>query len=268
SLRTIPARLNTEIKALVQRELMAQEGLRRGLDTLPDVRRQLAMWRDSFLAAREREALRRSVTVSDADVWAYLKSEDSSVAVPRVQVRELLTKTFEQMQGAMDDMDRGMSFADAVKKWSVDPSARDRGGLSGYFPVNARPPLGSIASQLKIGERYGPVGVPEGVLFVELEGRKQVPPGRDTALAQKFARAKEEVRAMKGRRAVTLRLALLAKEKGVDVYTDRLKLVSVSRVPMMTFRILGFGGRMLAVPFVVPELDWLDVNQDGSRIQP
>ena len=268
SLRSIPARLNTELKALVRRELMAQEALRRGLDTLSDVRRQLGMWKDSFLASREREAIRKSVSVTDAEVWSYLKSEDSSVAVPRVQVRELLTRTFEQMQGAMDDLGRGMSFADAVTKWSVDPSARERGGLSPFFPVTSRSPVGGIASRMKTGERYGPVSVPEGVLYFELEGTQLSPRGGDTSFAGNFARAREEAREKKARRAVTLRLAMLAKEKGVDVYADRVKMITVSRVPMMTFRILGFGGRMLAVPFVVPELEWLDLLDSGPRVQP
>jgi len=268
SLRSIPARLNTELMALVRRELMAQEALERGLDTLSDVRRQVGMWTDSFLASREREAIRKSVGVTDADVWSYLKSEDSSVAVPLVQVRDLLTHTFEQMEGAMDDLARGMSFADAVKKWSVDASARERGGLSPFFPVTSRSPVGSIASRMKTGERYGPVSVPDGVLYFELEGTKPTPRGADTSFATKFTRAREEAREKKARRAVTLRLAMLAKEKGVDVYADRVKMVAVSRVPMMTFRILGFGGRMLAVPFVVPELDWLELLESGTRIQP
>ncbi len=268
SFRSIPFRLNTELMALVRRELMAQEALERGLDTLPDVRRQVGMWKDSFLASREREAIRKSVSVTDADVWSYLKSEDSSVAVPQVQVRELLTRTFEQMQGAMDDLGRGMSFAGVVQKWSVDPSARERGGLSTFFPVTARSPLGGIASRMKTGERYGPLSVPDGVLYFELAGKKLAPHAGDTSFAEKFSRAREEAREKMGRRAVTLRLSLLAKEKGVDVYTDRLKMLSVSRVPMMTFRILGFGGRMLAVPFVVPELDWLDFRESGREIQP
>jgi hypothetical protein len=45
-------------------------------------------------------------------------------------------------------------------------------------------------------------------------------------------------------------------------------MLDVTTIPMMTYRILGFGGRMLAVPFVVPELDWLDVNEPDQRIQP
>ncbi len=268
SLRSIPARLNTELMALVRRELMAQEALERGLDTLSDVRRQVGMWKDSFLASRERDAIRKSVSVTDADVWSYLKSEDSSVAVPLVQVRELLTHTFQQMEGAMDDLARGMSFADAVKKWSVDPSARERGGLSPFFPVTARSPVGSTASRMNTGERYGPLSVPDGVLYFELEGKKPAPRTGDSSSAGNFSRAREEAREKKVRRAVTLRVALLAKEKGVDVYSDRLKMITVSRVPMMTFRILGFGGRMLAVPFVVPEHDWLELLESGRRVQP
>jgi hypothetical protein len=254
--------------ALVRRELMAQEALGRGLDTLSGVRRQVGMWRDSFLSSRARESIRKSINVTDADVWSYLKSEDSSVAVPLVQVRELLTHTFEQMEGAMDDLGRGMAFADAVRKWSVDPAGRDRGGLSPFFPVTARSPVGRIASRMNKGERYGPVSVPDGVLYFELEGKKPARLGGDTSLARNFARAREEARERMGRRAVTLRLAQLAKEKGVDVYSDRLKMIAVSRIPMMTFRILGFGGRMLAVPFVIPELDWLELPESDRTIQP
>jgi hypothetical protein len=73
---------------------------------------------------------------------------------------------------------------------------------------------------------------------------------------------------MKAKRAVTLRLASIAKEKGVDVYADRLKALKVTPIPMMTFRILGFGGKMLAVPFVTPELDWLEVDISKGNTVP
>ena len=121
---------------------------------------------------------------------------------------------------------------------------------------------------MNTGERYGPLSVPDGVLYFELEGKKPAPRTGDSSSAGNFSRAREEAREKKVRRAVTLRVALLAKEKGVDVYSDRLKMITVSRVPMMTFRILGFGGRMLAVPFGVPEHDWLELLESGRRVQP
>jgi len=45
-------------------------------------------------------------------------------------------------------------------------------------------------------------------------------------------------------------------------------MLKVSPVPMMTFRLLGFGGRMFEVPFVEPELDWLNVDSPGGDVLP
>jgi len=208
------------------------------------------------------------VAVGDAEVWSLLEARDSSLRVPRVQVRELLTRTYQQMDQAIADMERGMSFADAVRKWSIDPAARATGGLTPRLPVTSLPAFGDVALRMKPGERYGPVSTPRGILMFERERGDTGTSVGDTAIAGRFARARREILDAKSRRAVTLRVAHLAGERGVDVYEDRLRQLEVSRVPMLAFRILGFGGRMLAVPFVVPELDWLSVQQEDRRVQP
>jgi hypothetical protein len=264
----IPGRLNGELMGLVQRELLGEEALAQGLDTSADVRREVEIWRQSFLAALDREEVAGAVKVTDTDVWATLKWRDSSVTVPQVQVRELRTSTFAQMQSALEDLARGTSMEDAVRAWSNDPGARLTGGLTAWFPVTDRPPVGEIASRLRVGDRYGPLNLPGGPLYFEVTGVKKAPLDRDTSLSRRFDQARRETIQMKGRRALTLRLASLAKEKGVDVYADRLKALHVSPVPMMTFRILGFGGKMLAVPFVIPELDWLGVDSPGEKVVP
>jgi parvulin-like peptidyl-prolyl isomerase len=216
----------------------------------------------------DREAITKGTRVSDAEVWATLKWRDSSVTVPQVQIRELRTTTFNQMQSALEDLQRGASMEDVVRKWSNDAAARESGGLSRYFPVTDRAPIGEIASRLSTGERYGPLSLPGGPVFFELTGRKSAPLDRDTSLARRFTQARQESLERRARRGVTLRLASMAKEKGVDVYTDRLKALKVSPIPMMTFRVLGFGGRMLAVPFVTPELDWLSVDVSKENTVP
>lgn len=268
ALGSIPIRLNSELMGLVQRELMGQEALRRGLDTVPGVRAQVEMWRQSFLAGAERNAIQRSVRVTEAEVWSLLKGQDPTVPVPQVQIRELQTNTYDQMQMALEDLSHGMSMEEAVRKWSSDPQLRERGGLSSYFPVTERPPLGSYASRLKLGERYGPVSIQGGVVYFELVGKKSAALEGDTSLARRFAQASADLITGKGRRAVTLRLAELGKERGVDIYSDRLKMIQVTAIPMLAFRILGFGGRMLAMPFVNPELDWLEVDLSKETTVP
>jgi hypothetical protein len=37
---------------------------------------------------------------------------------------------------------------------------------------------------------------------------------------------------------------------------------------MMTYRILGFGGRMFEVPFVERQIDWLSIESPSSQISP
>ena len=155
-----------------------------------------------------------------------------------------------------------------MRKWSNDPKEREKGGLSPYFPLTDRSPIGSFASRLKVGERYGPLSVQGGVLYFELVGKKSARLEGDTSLARRFAQKRENLISGRERRAVTLRLADLSKQLGVDVYADRLKMIKVTAVPMMTYRILGFGGRMLAVPFVNPELDWLEVDTSKGASVP
>ncbi|MBF8248746.1 MAG: hypothetical protein HW374_1546, partial [Bacteroidetes bacterium] len=38
--------------------------------------------------------------------------------------------------------------------------------------------------------------------------------------------------------------------------------------PMVTFRILGFGGRMFEVPLLEKQLEWLDTEPPRTKVVP
>jgi hypothetical protein len=67
------------------------------------------------------------------------------------------------------------------------------------------------------------------------------------------------VTSQKVRRSTAELVAHLARSERVEIYDDRLGQVKVDRTPMMTYRLLGFGGRMFAVPFVRPQTDWIEL---------
>ncbi len=50
----------------------------------------------------------------------------------------------------------------------------------------------------------------------------------------------------------------VANSTEIIFYEKNFKEVQVSATPSMVFRILGFGGRMVAVPFVMPQLGWIN----------
>lgn len=264
----IPAKLNGDLEYWVQQELIAQEALRRGLDQHPEIRYKVQMWRDAYLADMMKLYTRNHVSVSEGEVWQYLKLLDTAVTVPRVKLRELRTSSLDDMNSALADLEGGMSFEDVVRKWSTIPDARMNGGVTRLFAVTDRPPVGEIAAEMKIGERFGPLRVGEDILFFEVIERETVQAIAGVPAAEKLPQATEEFRARKQQGMLNQFLSQVARDRGVDVYTDRLVKLDVTPIPMLTFRFLGFGGRMFEVPFVDPQLQWLNTDPPDGPVLP
>ena len=249
-------------------ELLAQEALRRGLDAAPEVQEALAPWREHYLAAMMKARAAAGTDVSDEEVYRHLASRDTAARVPRVRVRELRTGTLEAMSEALAALEEGMPLAEVVQRWTSDEAARKARGVTPLFAITERPPVGMLASRLEIGERYGPVRDSTGYVYFELlEKQASAPPG-DTTGAAAFQEARKELLSLKARRRVSLFLAKVGQDRGFEAYTDRLGAVKVSNIPMLTYRFLGFGGRMFAVPFVDPQLEWLTLEPPSDLVVP
>lgn len=260
--------LNNQLRVWVQQELLADEALRQSLDTVKDVREQLDLWSDACLSDMMRDYAARRIAIPDSEVWAYLRSETAAVSIPKVQIRELTTASLEEMQEAMKALNHGQAFASVVAEWSIDSLERARGGISEFFPVTDRQPVGEIASQMEIGQRFGPLLLQNRYLLFELLARTNESGPLDTAFAAKWRAGLKQLRAMKLKETVSLLIAQSAQKRGYDIYEDRLKEIKVSPVPMMTYRILGFGGRMPAVPFVPREIEWLNAQPPATEVVP
>jgi parvulin-like peptidyl-prolyl isomerase len=268
SAATITAGLHAQFRIWVQQELLAAEALRRGLDAVPAIERRVSMWKEYYLAEQVKGRLKEKVSVNEADVWSYLRAKDPATPVPQVKIRELLSGSLDGVNDALEDLKRGGSFEAVVRARSIDPAARQTGGLTDFFPVTDRFPVGDIASRMHPGDRYGPVAVRGGVLYFELVERKDVPLAGDTAITSRFASARDELLKNRQKKLVTAYLAQSARGRGFMIFEDRLKAITASPTPMMTFRILGFGGRMFEVPFVEKQVDWLTIDTPETRIAP
>lgn len=268
SAATITAGLHAQFRVWVLQELLAAESLRRGLDAVPDIDRRVRLWKEYYLADQLKGRLKEKVSVSDADVWGYLRAKDPNIPVPQVRIRELLSGSLDGINDALEALRKGGSFESIVRARSIDPDARQTGGLTDFFPVTERFPVGDLASRMNPGERYGPVAVRGGVLYFELMERKDAPVAGDTTAASRFATAREELLRNRGKRLVTAYLAQVARGRGFTIFEDRVKAITASPVPMMTFRILGFGGRMFEVPFVEKQVDWLTVETQETKVVP
>jgi parvulin-like peptidyl-prolyl isomerase len=264
----LPGILHATIREWVELELLAQEAMRRGCDRAPAVSRSISQWRDFFLAFAAKDRLNKSVAVGNAEVYAFLQKKNPGSAVPHVQLRELRTSSFEEMRVALGELDRGVSFPEVIERWSIDPRARGTKGLTRLFAITERPSIGEIAWRLPIGERYGPVRDSAGIEFFEVVAKDSGRARGDTSAAARFLDARRELLSMKQRRKLNLFLASAGQKRGFDIYDDRLRQIHASPIPMLTYRFLGFGGRMFAVPFVDRNVDWISVEPPSETLVP
>lgn len=268
AVKNIPARLYAVFREWVEQELLAQEALKRGLDRLPEVQQRIEPWREQYLAIMMKDQSNRQVTLSEAEVYSYLRILDAGSVVPQVQIRELRTNSLEDMREALFELERGATFEAVAERWNSDPILRKNKGLSSFFPLTDRFPLGEIASKMEPGQRYGPIRDSAGVTVFELVGKKNIPAASDTSFASRFSAAKQELLRMKQKRQLTLFLSQVASRRGFELYEGQLDRIQVTPIPMVTYRLLGFGGRMFAVPFVEKQVEWLEVEPPKGTIVP
>lgn len=266
TVKSIHHLLNGQLRVWVQQELLAQEALARGFDKYPAVRQQLEMWYDNFLAQSMRSYLKNQVRVTDAEVASFMQSQDTASAIPRVQIREMKTATLDEMDQALNELQSGKRMEEVIARWCSDPRLRERKGISDPFPISERYPIGDLAWQMLEGERYGPIKDASGFLYFELLSKERRSEQTDTGYVGKKEKATKELLRQKDKRLVNVFLAQAGEARSYMVYQDRLSRIKVSSIPMMTFRVLGFGGRMFAVPFVDRQIEWLNIEPAPGKI--
>ncbi len=268
NVHAVSRRLYNEFHQWTWLELLEQEAIARGLDRTPDVQRELEPWRTQILAQMLKEYMNSRVTVSDQEVISFMKSSDSGFVLPQVKILSFHTPSLDGMKEALAAMENGISlknFLDQHSSGALFPKAVD----TTFFPITEHSPLGEIAWQMDIGQQFGPVSDSSGgYIYFELLDKKGVTIKSDTAFASQMKHAHDELLRMKRKRKLDLFLSQIAKQQGVAVYQDRLQRLSVTPVPMMTYRLLGFGGRMFAEPFVDKQIDWLSIEPPTEAIVP
>ncbi len=260
--------LNTQVQELVQQELLEEESLRCGMDRVPAVKEKLEMWREAMLASQMKDIIRRNTAVTDAEIFSFMKSTESNVEVPQVQIRQLITSSLNNVKAALAAIQQGLSFEKAVREWSVDTLTRQNGGITEYFPITEHSPIGELAWKMNVGQMYGPISIGNKYILFEVLDKKEKADIRDTTFTVQFENAKSRLLTLKFKQTMNLFLAQTGEDRGFSIYGDRLKNIKVTPIPMMTYRILGFGGKIIEVPFVDPQLDWLNVDLPKTKIIP
>ncbi|MBE3589275.1 MAG: peptidylprolyl isomerase [Firmicutes bacterium] len=137
-----------------------------------------------------RGVLAPTIQVSDADLQAFFQANHERYDQPEeIRARHILVDSQEKAAELRAQLDKGASFADLAKQYSLDPSTKDQGGELGWFSRGKMTAaFEDAAFALQPGQVSDPVQTEYGWHLILLEERKP-------AMPAKFADVRDRVRA-------------------------------------------------------------------------
>lgn len=140
-------------EALILREIVAQEALRKGLDKNPEVAGQLELSRQEVLFnAYLNDYLRAHPVTEDAMKKEY-ERQKSQAGNKEYKASHILVAKEEEAREIIARVKKGGNFAKIAAEKSMDPGSKDRGGeLDWALPGNYVKPFGDALAKLKKGQ--------------------------------------------------------------------------------------------------------------------
>ncbi|HUP96842.1 MAG TPA: peptidylprolyl isomerase [Usitatibacter sp.] len=136
---------------LVNREILAQAAVKRGLDKSPDVQAQMDMARQAVLVRALFEAEMKRNPVSDADLQKQYEQFKGSMGTNEYKVRHILVDKEDDAKQIITDLGKGGDFAKIAKEKSKDPGSKETGGDLDWGPSAryVKPFADAVQSQQK-----------------------------------------------------------------------------------------------------------------------
>ncbi len=131
-----------------------------------------------------------STTVTPAMIAAYYSSHKSQFGTPQLRdMRIVLTKTAAQAEAARKAIEQGQSWNVVAKKYSTDPTTKDKGGLlSGVTAGQQDAALSKAAFAAPVNKLLGPIKGQFGYYVLEVT---KITPASLRSLAQSTALIKQ-----------------------------------------------------------------------------
>jgi len=268
STEIIAAKLNSRIKLMIEQELLARDGVDKGIHNIDDVKSDIRMWRDYYMSKLLQNKMRDSVEVNPDELFAYYNESlnDTSLQI-EVNILEILTDSLDVIEKVLNSPQTEGEFRKLASIHTKRLWTKDKGGEYGYYPALALGELGKTAVKMNVGDIFGPLQLDEGYSIIMLIGKKQ-----KVITTQSFDEVKEnlenELKVKKYNDMMIQNTVKLAEKYGVSVNENLLFNAQIKNHQMVVFRYMGFGGRIMATPLTQQFIEWVEPWQKSMEKLP
>jgi foldase protein PrsA len=168
------------------------------------------------------KAVSSQITVSDADVQAYLAKNHAMLDTgEQVRAKHILVPDLKTADEVESQLKAGKSFEALAGQYSTDPSSKAKGGELGFFAKGQMvPAFQEAAFSQPIGVVGAPVKSPFGYHIIVVEEKK---PGVVATMANSGDKIRTQLKQQKEQQQIPLFLQGLRSKAKIDIFDPALK---------------------------------------------
>ncbi|MEO8232798.1 MAG: peptidylprolyl isomerase [Ignavibacteriota bacterium] len=255
----VEQKLNKSVKQFVEEQLITEEAYKRGLQLTLQVRNDLELWRQNYLAQSFYNSIFDSILISDTEVYNYyLETLFNASNIRLINIRMVSLKDLDEVSNIFESLKQGKDFAELVKNYGETDTLVKDDGETGLRPVILLGYVGSVASDLNLNEVYGPIKRKNGYTILQVIERQD----SNDSLKLSFDSIKEQLRNDLRFKKLNEKLIKvtsgLAEKYNVKIFNLEVDKIKSSNIPFFVHRLMGFGGRIAGVPLTTPFSGWLN----------
>lgn len=259
--------LNKAVKQFIEDEVITQEGYKRGLNKLSSVRKDINIWKNYYLSELMLQTFNDSVSVSDSEVENYLSQKlNTNSSQLQLNIAEIFTPQLDDLIIVIDELNKGSDFTDLAKKYNQREYTKKSNGQWGYFPANSAGQIGNIASNLEVGQIYGPIKVENGYSIIKLIDKKVLSDSLIKMKEEPVEYIKMKLSLKKINDLINKNTAKLALKYKITIDEKLLNEIELSDLNTFTYRLIGFGGKIAAMPITIPVFEWYYLLKEQNEI--
>ena len=175
-LKDTPQLRQTVKEELINRELMAQQAEKLGLDKTPEGKLQLKQLRENLLVELLLAQTLKDNPVTEEEVRADYNRQVSQInqagGLQQYKISVIVVPSEAEAKDVINRLNRGTSFAALAKERSIDGS-KANGGLVGWvLPNQINPSLAEVMVKLNKGAFAGPIATGDGWNVVKVDEKR------------------------------------------------------------------------------------------------
>lgn len=251
-------KLEKRVKQFVESQLITNEAYSQQLNLSEAVRNDLSKYREKYLAQFYFVSVLDSIKTSENDVYNfYLNQLQEKSNLQLVNVRILTLKDLDTIAVVLDEIKSGKDFGEIVKAYGRTDSLVNILGETNLRPIISLGYIGSIVTNLKINEIYGPVQRQNSYSLLQVIERKEPGDSVQVPFESIKNQLKEKLRLKLLADKLNETTAKLAERNDVKIFSDQVNAIKNPEIPMFLHRLMGFGGRIAGMPLVTPFSGWI-----------